>query len=169
MAVASCKVNTAASWIHKNGLTVQDYTLHGEQRRLSSPPEASPQERRRRRRQCKASTQCIDQHAPYRTGICDKWTAGVPGSARHKICANWFGGVRSKYYCLFVAQGGAVAAQWRRSGGAVAAQWRRFTTGRAARRFSSARVAVAVAVRVTIRPHLPCQQSGSAAPVGKQQ
>ena len=39
--------------------------------------------------------------------------------------ANWFGGVRSKFYCLFVAQGGAVAAQWRRSGGAAAAQWRR--------------------------------------------
>jgi hypothetical protein len=30
-----------------------------------------------------------------------------------------------KSYCLFVAQGGAVAAQWRRSGGAAAAQWRR--------------------------------------------
>ncbi len=27
---------------------------------------------------------------------------------------------RGKYYCLFVAQGGAVAAQWRRSGGAMA-------------------------------------------------
>ena len=99
------------------------------------------------------------------------------------ICANWFEQVQSKIgqVLLFICgtgrrSGGAVAAQWRRSGGAAAAQrrrsdaqWRRFTTGRAARRFSSARVAVAVAVRVTIRPHLPCQQSGSAAPVGKQQ
>ena len=56
---------------------------------------------------------------------------------------------RSGQVLLFICgagrrSGGAVAAQWRRSGGAVAAQWRRFTTGRAARRFSSARVAVAV-------------------------
>jgi hypothetical protein len=79
----------------------------------------------------------VYKHAPYRTGICDKWTAGVPGSARHKICANQlvrtgsveFGQSTTVYLWRRAAQwrrsGGAVAAQRRRSGGAVAAQRRR--------------------------------------------
>ena len=124
MAVASCKVNTAASWNHKNGLPckITPFTVNSDTLSLrpSLSHQVTPQE-----------ASCL--HTVYTTPHTElAYVINGPHVAlavRVKICANWFETSsikdRGKYYCLFVAQGGAVAAQWRRSGVAVAAQRRR--------------------------------------------
>ena len=124
MAVASCKVNTAASWNHKNGLPckITPFTVNSDTLSLrpSLSHQVTPQE-----------ASCL--HTVYNTPHTEvAYVINGPHVALavrvKKICANCgsitFDQRSGKYYCLFVAQGGAVAAQWRRSGGAVAAQWR---------------------------------------------
>ena len=156
MAVASCKVNTAASWNHKNGLPckITPFTVNSDTLSLrpSLSHQVTPQE-----------ASCL--HTVYTTPHTEvAYVINGPHVAlavRVKICANWFDQVRSKIGASTTVYLWRRAAQWRRSGGAAAAQWRRCGVVL----LLVARLADSVVrewqwqyVRVTIRPHLPTEE-----------
>jgi len=124
VAVASCKVNTAASWNHKNGLPckITPFTVNSDTLSLrpSLSHQVTPQE-----------ASCL--HTVYNTPHTEvAYVINGPHVAlavrvKKNLCELWFDHVRSKIgqVLLFICgtgrrSGGAVAAQWRRSGGAVA-------------------------------------------------
>ena len=120
MAVASCKVNTAASWNHKNGLPckITPFTVNSDTLSLrpSLSPQVTPQE-----------ASCL--HAVYNTPHTEvAYVIDGPHVVVVRVKKNLCELVRSrsiKDRASTTVYLWHRAAQWRRSGGAAAAQWRR--------------------------------------------